>query len=140
MVLTSQKQVQALHPVRGNPLNPFLQMEEKKINKRGRPSKNNNKRTESINASLTLKEYNDLLEKAKKAKLKPSVLAQKFIVKGYIKSSFTDTEIEARRQLIGMANNLNQLLHLAHKFGIKSIQYEAEKQLNEMDMILEKFN
>lgn len=94
-------------------------MENKKRNKprKGRPAKENEKLSTSINLKLTKKDLNSVKEKADKLGMKPTQYAREMTLKGQVKNRFTLEELDLMRKLSGMANNLNQLTKKAHTGG-----------------------
>lgn len=91
--------------------------EEDKI-KRGRPQKEKDKLSTSINLKLTEEGFNSVKEKAKKLGMKPTVYAREMTLKGDVKSRFTVEELDLMRKLAGIANNLNQIAKHTNKYGL----------------------
>jgi hypothetical protein len=75
-------------------------------------------------------------EKAGRANLKPSEYIRQIAINGLVKARETDEEMHSVRQLVGMANNLNQLTKLAHSEGLLSIMLIFEKYRKQFDEIL----
>ena len=101
-------------------------MENKKRNKprKGRPAKENEKLSTSINLKLTEKDLNSVKEKADKLGMKATQYAREMTLKGGIKSRFTLEELDFMRKLAGMANNLNQIARQANKSGFSLVSVE----------------
>jgi len=85
--------------------------------KRGRPAKEKDKLTCSINLKLTEEDFKTIQEKAGKVGMKPTQYAREMVLKGHIKSRFTIEELDKMRKLSGMANNLNQIARQANISG-----------------------
>jgi hypothetical protein len=60
-------------------------------------------------------------------------------LQGGIINLYSEEEQKAKRQLIGMANNLNQLLKSVNTYGLENLELQVRMQLNEIDKILEKY-
>ncbi len=108
-------------------------------NKGGRPKANREKLEKILPCRLTTKEYEKILDDAKLVNLKPSELGRQYITKGFVSNLFSEEEQNEKRQLIGIRNNLNQLVKLAHSTGFRSRANEIERQINEIDTILERY-
>lgn len=89
-----------------------------------------------VGARFTQAEYNNLKLNAELSGLKLGALVRNLALKGSVKARFSEEELEYKRQIIGIANNLNQLTHLAHKTGFKTIEFEAQKVINELTKFL----
>ena len=101
-------------------------MENKKEDtvKRGRPAKEKEKLTYSINLKLTEEDFKTIGEKAAKLGMKPTQYAREMVLKGRVKSRFTIDELDKIRKLSGMANNLNQIAKKANSSGYPVIALE----------------
>lgn len=108
-------------------------------NKGGRPKVNRAKLDKVLPCRLTTKEYEKIIDDAKLVNLKPSELGRQYITKGFVSNLFSEEEQHEKRQLIGIRNNLNQLVKLAHSTGFRSRANEIERQINEIDIILERY-
>ena len=85
-------------------------MENKKRNsKMGRPAKEKDKLSTSINLKLTEEDFKTVKEKAEKLGMKITQYAREMTLKGKVKDRFTLEELDLMRKLSGMANNLNQI-------------------------------
>ena len=89
--------------------------------KRGRPAKEKEKLTYSINLKLTEDDFKTVGEKAAKLGMKPTQYAREMVLKGGVKSRFTLEELKLMRILSGMANNLNQIAKRANISGFSNI-------------------
>ena len=87
---------------------------------------------------FTRSEYFIVKEKAVKAGIKPSVYLRQLGVKGGVISRLTAEEREFVRQLIGMANNLNQLAKACHQEGALRAMLYFENYRKQIDEILKK--
>jgi hypothetical protein len=92
-----------------------------------------------IPARFTLAEYENLTTKTKFLKISKSAYVRSMTLNGTVKSTFTEEELHVKKQLIGMANNLNQLLKMANTYGLENVTTTVVYQLNEIDKILAKF-
>jgi|ERR1700688_3880649 len=75
-------------------------------------------------------------QKAGKAGLKPSEYIRQLALTGIVKARITDEERHFVRQLVGMANNLNQLTKLAHQQGLIRTVMHFEEYRNKIDELL----
>jgi hypothetical protein len=75
-------------------------------------------------------------QKAGKAGLKLTEYIRTMAIKGDVKSRMSEEDRHFVRQLIGMANNLNQLTKLAHQQGIMRALLSFEKYRNQIDELL----
>ena len=75
-------------------------------------------------------------EKASKAGLKPSEYVRTICIHGEVKARINEEERHFVRQLIGMANNINQLTKMANQQGILRIAVHFEKYRTEIDQLL----
>ena len=65
------------------------------------------------------KDENDIvIEKAKHCGLEPSVMIRQLTIKKEIKARLSDEERGMHRQLVGMANNINELTKAVHIGGV----------------------
>jgi hypothetical protein len=117
-------------------VNQFKTEPMEKPNKGGRPSKGAYKLDKVLPCRLTIAEYEKIVQAAIQCQLKPSVFARHMLVKGQVSNVFSAEEQEAKRQLIGMRNNLNQLTKLAHIDGIDRQVKDLENIIRGIDAIL----
>jgi hypothetical protein len=75
-------------------------------------------------------------QKAIKAGLKLTEYIRTMAIKGQVKSRISEEDGHFVRQLVGMANNLNQLTKLAHQQGIIRALPYFEKYRNQIDELL----
>ena len=105
--------------------------------KNGRPKKAVKKEiVRSIRFSKT--EYFIIKQHACKSGLKITVYIRQMALQGKIISRLSEEERQFVRQLIGMANNLNQLTKMGHQEGFITAVLMFEKYKNFMDELLEK--
>ena len=116
----------------------YLRMEKKK--KAGRPEAGQHKLSEVLRIRLTKDESDKLKSDAIAANIKPSEIGRRYVTKGYVVNLFSDEEQLEKRKLIGVSNNLNQLVKLAHLGGYKSQAKHLDMLLDEIDEILKKYN
>ncbi len=112
--------------------------EESNIKQRnGRPKKSVKKEIiKSIRFSKV--EYYVIKQKAFRAGTKITFYIRQMAVEGRIISRLNDEERLFVRQLIGMANNLNQLTKKGHQEGLLTAIMMFEKYKNLIDELLEK--
>lgn len=114
-------------------------MEEKR-KKGGRPPLVQNVKEKRISFSVTQNEYELINQKAGSIRLKPSIFCRQLVMKGEVSNLFSEEEQWDKRQLIGMRNNLNQLVRLAHMGGFQSQAEAIDILLDGIDGILNKYN
>lgn len=112
----------------------------KKENKKGgRPPLGKKRLGKTFSCRLSDSEYEKLWHDAQKSNMKLSVLGRKYLVDGIVYSIFSDEEQTEKRQLIGIRNNLNQLVKLAHIGGFRSQFIQLNEQLKQIDEILNRY-
>ena len=105
--------------------------------KNGRPKKAVKKEiVRSIRFSKT--EYFIVKQSAVKTGLKITTYVRQMALQGKIISRLNEEERQFVRQLIGMANNLNQLTKKGHQEGFITAVLMFEKYKNLMEELLEK--
>jgi len=105
--------------------------------KNGRPKKAVRKDiVRSIRFSKT--EYFIVKQHASKSGLKITVYIRQMALEGKVISRLNEEERQFVRQLIGMANNLNQLTKKGHQEGFITAVLMFEKYKNIIDELLEK--
>ena len=87
---------------------------------------------------FTKAEYYVLKQKAAKAGIGISLFIRQMVINGKIKPLLDEEERQFVRQLIGMANNLNQLTKKGHQEGFLTAVLMFEKYKNLMQELLEK--
>ncbi|MDP4286187.1 MAG: plasmid mobilization relaxosome protein MobC [Bacteroidota bacterium] len=87
---------------------------------------------------FTKAEYFIVKQHASRAGLKITVYVRETALQGKIISRLNEEERQFVRQLIGMANNLNQLTKKGHQEGLLTAVLMFEKYKNLMDELLEK--
>lgn len=114
-------------------------MENVKQSKRkaGRPA-NTVKREIRTAIRFTHAEYFIVKEKAANAGLKPSAYIRWTSIHTMVKTRLSDEERQLVRQLIGMANNLNQIAKTAHREGMFKAMLYFEEYRNVFDDLLNK--
>ncbi len=101
----------------------------------GRPTKAI-KREAATGVRFTKAEYFIVKQKATKAGYKPTQYIRQMAINGKIIARLSQEEKQFIRQLIGMANNFNQLTKLAHKEKMLTAILHFERYRNEMDRLL----
>ncbi|MGZ6539942.1 MAG: plasmid mobilization protein [Bacteroidia bacterium] len=105
--------------------------------KNGRPKKAVRKEiVRSIRFSKA--DYFIVKQHASRSGLKITVYIRQMALQGKIISRLSEEERQFVRQLIGMANNLNQLTKKGHQEGLLTAVLLFEKYKNLMDELLEK--
>ncbi|MFV0418245.1 MAG: plasmid mobilization protein [Dysgonomonas sp.] len=97
----------------------------KNTRKKGRPTKENDKLSISINLKLTKADFRTVKEKAEKLGITSTQYVREITLKGEIKSRFTLEELDLMRKLSGVANNLNQIAKQANKSGFSLVSVEV---------------
>ena len=96
-------------------------------------------RGKRITARYTNSEYDELIELSKRVGVSPSEMVHRLSIKAKLEPRFTEEQEKTYRELVSMANNLNQLSHLAHRNGINLIEFEAKKMFSEIAKIIIKY-
>jgi hypothetical protein len=109
----------------------------KKKKKAGRPAQDVKKEIRAC-VRYDKQEYFIIKHKASKAGLNVSAYIRQITVNGYVKIRLTDEERQFVRQLIGMANNINQIAKTCHDEGLLRAMEYFETYRNQIDEILEK--
>jgi hypothetical protein len=112
--------------------------EERKIkHEGGRPKKADNRK---VNKGIRFseKEFFIVKQNASRAGIKISSYIRQMALKGKITPRLNEEERHFVSQLIGMANNLNQLTKVAHQDGLLTAAMMFEKYRNQVDELLKK--
>ena len=91
---------------------------------RGRPPKEADKLSRSINLKLMAADYESVQKKAEKVGMTATQYAREITLNGGVKSRFTVEELNLMRKLSGEANNLNQLAKRANQAGFTHVGNE----------------
>lgn len=116
--------------------------ENKNVTKRkkaGRPKKTI-RRSDLLMVRLTPTERALIEGRAKNAGLRPSEWFRKAAKSARVFPRFTAEESGWFRMLAGLANNLNQLTHLAHVSGLFSLALKCQSMLRQIEELLTKIN
>jgi len=105
--------------------------------KNGRP-KNAVKKEIVRSVRFSKTEYFIVKQHASKSGLKITVYIRQMALQGQIIARLSEEERQFVRQLIGMANNLNQLTKMGHQEGFITSVLMFEKYKNVIDELLEK--
>lgn len=117
----------------------FLIMEEvRKRNTGGRPVKTD-KLSQRVRLRLSEIEMAESSKNARLANLSLPEYIRMILLRGKVTNLFSEEEQLAKLQLIGIANNLNQLVKEAHTYGLVSVENEARKNLSDIRAILDKY-
>jgi predicted DNA binding CopG/RHH family protein len=103
----------------------------------GRPAKTVKKDVRAA-VRFTRPEYFILKEKAAKAGMTPSSYIRQIAIHALVSTRLTDEERHFVRQLIGMANNLNQLAKCCHQEGALKAMIYFRDFLKQLDALLKK--
>ena len=114
-------------------------MEEVKKEKKGagRPKKAVRKEIRAC-IRFTRVEYFIIRQKAAKAGVKASAYLREIAISGQVKPRLSDEERQFVRQLIGMANNLNQLTKKSHQEGLLILMRYFEEYRHLIDSLIQK--
>lgn len=108
--------------------------------KGGRPAKSfENKKSVKIQVKVTKSEAAAIQEKAKSMSLSVSEYCSVALKNSKIIAPFTEQELDLKRGLVGMGNNLNQIAYKANAAGIETVEQSAKELLIEIKKELEKF-
>ena len=88
---------------------------------------------------FTKAEYFIIRQKANKAGISASCYIREIAIHGNVKSRFNEEERQFVRQLIGMANNFNQVAKKAHEEGLLKAMLLFERYRQQVDDILKSF-
>lgn len=102
-----------------------MEKAQKEKRERGRPAKEKDKLTRPINLKLTESDFEAVRQKAESLGMTATQYAREMTLRGRIKPRYTKEELDLRRKLAGMANNLNQIARKANSDGCQSIETEA---------------
>ena len=105
----------------------------------GRPKKKVS-RSDMLMIRLTPTERIFIEGRSKKAGIKPSEWFRRAAKSAKIFPRFTAEEIGWFRMLAGLANNLNQLTHLAHVAGLFTLALKCQSMLKQIEELLTKIN
>ena len=94
------------------------------------------KREAATGVRFTRAEYFIVKHKAKKAGYRPTQYIRQMAINGKIIAGLSQEEKQFIRQLIGMANNFNQLTKMAHQQKMLTAILHFEKYRNEIDRLL----
>ncbi|HUS01702.1 MAG TPA: plasmid mobilization relaxosome protein MobC [Chitinophagaceae bacterium] len=103
----------------------------------GRPKKQV-KREIITGVRFTKVEYFAVKHKASKSGMKITLYIREMALQGKIISRLTEEERQFVRQLIGIANNINQLTKKGHQEGVLTAVLMFEKYRKLIDELLEK--
>ena len=110
---------------------------EKNLSKRGRPAKEKAKLSRSINLKLTKSDFESIRQKAESLGMTATQYAREMTLKRRIKSRYTKEELDLRRKIAGMANNLNQLARKANADGYAKSATQADYLLSWLRYLLD---
>lgn len=96
------------------------------------------KREAATGVRFTRAEYFIVKHKAAKTGLRITQYIREMALEGKVMARLSPEERSHIRQLVGMANNLNQLTKTAHKEGILTAMMLFEKYTKQLDELLYK--
>jgi len=105
----------------------------------GRPKKTI-RRSDLLMVRLTPTERVLIEGRAKNAGLKPSEWFRRAAKSAKVFPRFTAEESGWFRMLSGLANNLNQLTHMAHVAGLFSLALKCQSMIKQIEELLTKIN
>ena len=105
--------------------------------KRGRPAKEKEKLSRSINLKLTESDFDAIRKKAEDLGMTATQYARKMTLKGRIKPRYTKEELDLRRKIAGMANNMNQLTRKANADGYAKSSTQIDYLLSWLRYLLD---
>lgn len=105
---------------------------------RGRPVKPVKKNIR-ITIRFSEEDYFIVKEKAGEARMKPSVYLRIQGIRGKITPRLTPEERHDVRQLVGISNNINQIVKACHTEGVLSGVLYFEGYSKQIDRILQRF-
>lgn len=98
--------------------------------KRGRPSKEKEKLTRSMNVKFTEDGYAKVANKAARLGLPPTRYTREVALNGKVNSPYTPEELDLMRKIASVANNVNQIAKKANTAGFYSVKNEAMQIIN----------
>lgn len=110
-------------------------MAEKIINKGGRPQLEQAKSCR-ITGTFTEQELGLIKTKAHALGITRSEYVSMMANKGKIVDTFSSSQKDLIRKLIGLNNNINQIAKLAHTAGINSMVLQADEVLREINTLI----
>jgi hypothetical protein len=110
-----------------------------KRRKSGRPKKTIS-RSDMLMVRLTPTERIFVEGRAKKAGIKPSEWFRRAAKSAKVFPRFTAEESGWFRMLAGLANNLNQMTHMAHVAGLFTLALKCQTLLNKIEDLLNKIS
>ncbi len=111
--------------------------EEEEQRGKGRPAKEESKLSRSINLKLTVADFDIITERAASVGMKATQYARKMVLCGEIKSRYTKEELDLRRKIAGMANNLNQIARRANSYGFDAVGWDIADMMQEFKKLLD---
>lgn len=97
------------------------------------------KRQAGTGVRFTPSEYSIVQQKAAEAGLRTTPYIRDMALNGQVLARLTDEQKHAVRQLIGMANNINQMAKMAHKEGMFELELSFNETKTQLDQILSLF-
>ena len=108
-----------------------------KKNQGGRPKlPEKEKRNCMVKVYFDAVNYAKLVRKHKRTGVSLSTLVYELAVNGYVKEPISKETATDIRRLSGMANNLNQLAHEAHKYSFPSVEKMVTELAQKIDKII----
>lgn len=112
-----------------------------KSSKRGRPEKSKaNLKSKRVTMRVTESQLEHLTLEASRFGLTLSEYCYHMIMSKEVKAPFTKEEIELKRGIVAVGNNVNQIARKAHQQGIVSIVDEAKEILRIIRKMVDKYD
>ena len=105
----------------------------------GRPPKAI-KQEKNIGFFVTNDQYAIIQEKAAKAKVNISDYMRQMAVNGYVKIRWTEEDVSAIKQLIGLSNDFHAIAAVAQKEGVVPATTVFETYRNQIDTLIKKLS
>ena len=98
------------------------------------------RKTIHLGLRITPEEQAQVMQKARSAGMSVSAFARKMLIHGEVKAFMNADEKIILRQLVGMANNVNQFTKKAHTESVLTVLLEYEKLREGINEILNRFS
>lgn len=123
------------------PQTPYTSEILPETSKGGRPSiPENERKSYPVKVYFDKGSYKKLCRISTRENLSLSSIVYQLVVNGKITSRLSTEETSYIRKLAGMANNLNQLTHLSHIYGIFRTEEDLNRLLKQIDEIIVKIS
>ncbi len=114
-----------------------MQKEIKNRNKNGRPTKSSSeKKSYLVTVKMSTGEYFSLKAKARSAGISRSEFLRRLIQSSIVKEALNKEHMNFIRQLCGMANNVNQLAHIANQSGYSDVFFSSIQLREKIELVI----